>query len=253
MHAQETPVLWYDSLDSTNAEASRLIEAGSLAQCWVVAREQTRGRGRANRSWTSPHGNFMGTRLWPAGRDLRSVSMLSLAVGQVVRDLIAGFHDAPNSVRTKWPNDVYIGHAKICGILIETHRADDGQFWAAIGIGVNLAQAPFVADGRTSSSLATVNAMPTPDAFLKKLEPALSLVLNAWPPNSTEKFCADWVHTAFGIGETVVLSGGETGSFDGIQRDGAARVLLDSGRQTSVHAGDLVFTVLEKARNAASD
>lgn len=192
----------------------------------------------------------MGTRLWRVGADLNAISLLSLGVGLAVRTIIAELHDQPEIVTTKWPNDVYVGMAKLCGILIETHKSQHGDYWAAIGIGVNLARAPDVADGRAA---ATLSAKPTPEAFLPALDGQLNHMLASWPPADEEQFCKNWARTAFGLGQDVRLQSGESGVFDGIESDGAARVALDSGGQTSVHAGDLVFMSLEKARNAASD
>jgi BirA family biotin operon repressor/biotin-[acetyl-CoA-carboxylase] ligase len=195
----------------------------------------------------------MGTRLWRVGADLQAINLLSLAVGLTVRTVVAELHDQPEMVTTKWPNDVYIGDAKLCGILIETHKAQHGDYWAAIGIGVNLALAPHVPDGRQAAMLSGVKTAPTPEQFLAVLDVQLSQLLNSWPPGDPQQFCRSWSRSAFGIGTAVRLQSGEGGVFSGIETDGAARVMLDSGGQTSVHAGDLVFMSLEKARNAASD
>lgn len=195
----------------------------------------------------------MGTRLWRVGADLQAISLLSLAVGLAVRTIIAQLHEQPEAVTTKWPNDVYIGDAKLCGILIETHKSQHGEYWAAIGIGVNLALAPHVPDGRQAATLSGVQSPPTPEQFFSLLDRQLTQLLASWPPGDTAEFCKKWSRTAFGIGAAVRLQSGELGIFSGIETDGAARVALDSGGQTSVHAGDLVFMSLEKARNAAGD
>lgn len=248
----EMPVYWHGTLDSTNIEAARLVVDGKAHACWVMARVQKAGRGRSSRSWASPDGNFMGTRLWEVGEDLARVSLLSLAVGMAVRQTVSHFLDETQSAKMKWPNDIYIGLRKICGILIETHRAPGGAYWAAIGIGVNLAHAPSIADGRSAFQLGEGGKQVAPEMFLASLDPALKAVLAHWPPNA-ERFAADWAQNAFGVGEAVTVSSDQTGSFLGITAQGAARVSLDSGGETVVHAGDLVFDSLEKARDAAGD
>src|SRR5690606_14508730 len=48
----------HDTLDSTNNEALRLARAGERGPLWIVAREQTAGRGRRGRAWISPNGNL---------------------------------------------------------------------------------------------------------------------------------------------------------------------------------------------------
>src|SRR6266571_4804169 len=47
-------ILRFDSIDSTNLEAMRRAKGGAAEGLCVVAREQTHGRGRLDRSWYSP-------------------------------------------------------------------------------------------------------------------------------------------------------------------------------------------------------
>src|SRR5258708_10182892 len=54
-------VKFLDFVDSTNAEALRLAKAGERGPLWIVAKEQTRGRGRRGRAWVSPAGNLHAT------------------------------------------------------------------------------------------------------------------------------------------------------------------------------------------------
>ena len=123
-------------VDSTNtrmAEAARSDSVDGL--CWF-AELQTAGRGRRGRAWVSPFARnltlSMGFALGGAPRD---AGALSLVVGLAVLDLIerTGVAD----VALKWPNDVLVGGAKVCGILIElvAHRR---PLESVIGIGLNL-------------------------------------------------------------------------------------------------------------------
>ena len=50
----EWPAEWFDEIDSTNEEARRRVAAGNFSSCWIVARQQSAGRGRLGRSWKSP-------------------------------------------------------------------------------------------------------------------------------------------------------------------------------------------------------
>ena len=58
-----TPVVWFDRIDSTNAEARRRAEAGDAGPVWLAARTQDAGRGRRGRAWTSEPGNLFVTLL----------------------------------------------------------------------------------------------------------------------------------------------------------------------------------------------
>lgn len=218
-----------------------------------MAREQTAGRGRADRSWASRHGNFMGTRLWHVGRDLNRVHLLSLATGMCVRDVLASLVTGKHEITTKWPNDVYVSNAKIAGILIETHKTQGGVYWAAIGIGVNLKSAPPLNDTRRAASLDSLGSGIAARDFLVSLDKNLATMLSDWPPASPAAFADMWAAHAYGIGSEVILNNHEYGQFLGIDQDGAARVMLDSGDETVVHAGDLIFKQLKEAANAAGD
>jgi len=253
MHAQTIPAIWHDVIDSTNAEAGRLVQSGQVTSCWIMAHAQTEGRGRAQRFWASPRGNFMGTRLWQIGSDLSVVSLLSLAVGLCVREVLASHVGEPDALKTKWPNDVYLGLQKMCGILIETHKARGGEYWAAIGIGINLNVAPDFSETRVAAKLSSTDDVLEPEHIRLLLEEKIAAILAEWPPSAPTAFTDLWAEHAFGIGGDVMLSNGNTGVFLGISDDGAARVRLDSGDETVVHAGDLVFKQLQEAGHAAGD
>src|SRR3954468_19309176 len=108
----------YDSIGSTNDEARRLAKEGAPHGTVVHADEQTAGRGRLMRTWFSPPGNLYMSILLrldiPAPRLSELSFVASLAVAQTVEALL------PKRLRPvlKWPNDVLVEDAKICGILL---------------------------------------------------------------------------------------------------------------------------------------
>ena len=59
----KVPVLSFDQIDSTNAEARRRAEAGQTGPVWITAGRQTAGRGRRGRPWTTLDGNLAATLL----------------------------------------------------------------------------------------------------------------------------------------------------------------------------------------------
>jgi len=214
---------------------------------------QIAGRGRLERSWGSPGSNFMGTLLSRVGSDFAQICFLSLAVGLCVRDVLERALPGRADIKAKWPNDVYVGTAKIAGILIETHKAPGEIYWAASGIGVNLAQGPQLAKARPTAAVADYADDINVDDFLALLDDAMTTMLEAWPPASAAAFVEVWAAHAYGIGEEVRLHDRQTGRFIGIDPRGAARVALDSGDETIVHAGDLAFKQLEEAAHAAGN
>lgn len=150
------PVHIFDSIDSTNAEALRLVEANCAAPFIVLAEQQTAGRGRRGRKWVSPFAQniyySVVLRIEGGLRQLEGLSLvIGLAVMQALRD--AGVQGAA----LKWPNDVLVGQKKIAGILLELvgDPADICHVVLGIGINVNMQKAVDVDQQWTSVQLET--------------------------------------------------------------------------------------------------
>jgi BirA family transcriptional regulator, biotin operon repressor / biotin---[acetyl-CoA-carboxylase] ligase len=131
--------------DSTNAVALRLGEAGEQHGTVVLAEEQTAGRGRAGRSWTSEKsaGIYCSILLRPPVPPAHA-PLLTLVAGLAARDAAAEDLDSLPDIR--WPNDVLVGGRKFCGILTEMHAEPDRIHYAVIGIGMNVNQTKMPAD-----------------------------------------------------------------------------------------------------------
>ncbi|MCA9037982.1 MAG: biotin--[acetyl-CoA-carboxylase] ligase, partial [Planctomycetaceae bacterium] len=141
-------VEYHRSLPSTNTTARELfVPLLAHAPALVLADEQTAGRGRGMREWWSTAGALtFSLVIRPAdiGLSQENCPMLSLATGVAVHDMLAG-ELTSTAISIKWPNDVYVQHQKICGILSE-HVTTDGQSGVIVGVGINvnnsLAHAP---------------------------------------------------------------------------------------------------------------
>ena len=136
-------VLWYDELDSTNAEVLR--RADSLDNLSVIAaRFQTAGRGQRGNSWHSAPGENLtftvlvrSTGLSRSGGFPALNWVCALSARNFLRD------EGVDAV-IKWPNDIYAGLRKICGILVENRLPDaSGETFSACGFGINLNQTEF--------------------------------------------------------------------------------------------------------------
>ena len=145
---EETPrIIWLDVTDSTNDEVRRHLS--DLANLSVVsAREQTAGRGQGDHTWTSAPGENL-TFSWllrfpPCGAVAASEILL---ITQVVTRGLREFLLAQGvEARIKWPNDLYVGDRKICGILIESILKGKQVRESIVGIGLNLNQLQFPAN-----------------------------------------------------------------------------------------------------------
>ncbi|NBB93843.1 MAG: biotin--[acetyl-CoA-carboxylase] ligase [Gammaproteobacteria bacterium] len=122
------------AVDSTNA---RLTESGSPHRHALLAECQTAGRGRRGRGWLSPPGSGLYLSLaWHFESGLAGLAPLSLVVGLTVAETLRNVSGA--GVTVKWPNDLFIGDAKLGGCLVELGGAAEGPCRAVIGVGLNL-------------------------------------------------------------------------------------------------------------------
>ena len=136
-------VLLFDQVGSTLDVAHR-VAPDAASGTLVLADEQTAGRGRQGRRWTSAPGAGIWLTLVERPTDGRALDVLSLRCGLYAAEALDALAEAPIGV--KWPNDLYVGDRKLAGILIETRWRGTAPDWVAIGFGLNVV-APDVATG----------------------------------------------------------------------------------------------------------
>ena len=122
-------------------------------EVWMVSTDfQTRGHGQRGTKWESDCGdNLMFTFVFrPQGVCATEQFYLSeiacLAVAQTLDDYVEG-------VSVKWPNDVYVGEQKICGMLLNHQLRGAMVESTMVGIGINVNQPRFVSDAPNPISL----------------------------------------------------------------------------------------------------
>jgi BirA family biotin operon repressor/biotin-[acetyl-CoA-carboxylase] ligase len=152
------------SLPSTSDLCRALAQHGEPEGLAVLAHQQTGGRGSNGRAWVSPPGNlYLSALLRPPGR-AREAGQWSLLAGVALAEAVAALLPTEAPLALKWPNDLLLGEAKLAGILIDSSAAEGRLDWLVIGIGVNLASAPHLAD-RLTTCLAEHVAVPTPETM----------------------------------------------------------------------------------------
>lgn len=131
------PIYLHDTIDSTNAEALRLVAAGIVAPVIVLSEQQTAGRGRRGRVWESPFAeNIYYSLVWPVAGGARQLQGLSLVVGLAVLEVLRSF--GMTGVGVKWPNDILSGGRKVAGVLLELVGDLSDLCHVVIGVGVNI-------------------------------------------------------------------------------------------------------------------
>ncbi|HTU24236.1 MAG TPA: biotin--[acetyl-CoA-carboxylase] ligase [Pirellulales bacterium] len=152
---QLAAVEYHTSLDSTQVRAAALAATATRGPTLVVADRQTAGRGRgANRWWTGPGSLAFSLLFAPSDWGLaggvnpaRSLAA-GVAVAAAVRPALY-----PHHVGLHWPNDVFVAHRKLAGILIDVLA--DGRHVLGVGLNVNngFASAPAEVRARGTSMI----------------------------------------------------------------------------------------------------
>ncbi|HUP49560.1 MAG TPA: biotin--[acetyl-CoA-carboxylase] ligase [Thermoanaerobaculia bacterium] len=230
---------------STNLVARRVVTECienelSLPQAMIVAGEQFAGRGRNQRSWSSPRGKGIYATILLT-RTAEQMGLIPLSMATVVaRYLIEVFQIA---ARIKWPNDILLAGRKIAGILIEG-RVQEGRAYLAIGIGVNLEpvpdeQRPNAISVRELAPRDYHGVDPATIAFIEHVDAGLSR------RESRQEILAAWrALSMYEPGEPITCVVGQrtfTGTWAGIDEMGRARLLTPSGEET-IASGDLIVT-----------
>jgi BirA family biotin operon repressor/biotin-[acetyl-CoA-carboxylase] ligase len=237
-------ILALDEIDSTNAEARRRAEAGESGPLWITAARQTAGRGRRGRDWESREGDLAASLLMLTDRSPADAAQVSFVAALAVCDLARSLLPAER-VRLKWPNDLMIDGLKAGGILIESGRQAQGRLWLAVGIGVNLVNAPLAAERPATSFVQSgVVDPPTPRQALERLADAFQGWLSVWDEQGFAAIAEAWTTRAFGLGQACVARlNAETveGIAEGLDVDGALRLRQADGAVRRITAGDVFF------------
>jgi len=235
-------LLRFDSIDSTNLEAMRQARAGASEGLCIVAREQTQGRGRLNRTWHSPKdaGLYFSIILRPQMK-LSGWPLLTLVAALAVRDALISACALQTDI--KWPNDVCVNDRKLAGILAETVETQMGPA-AIVGIGINLSVDTSSGLPEATSVESVSGSKPDREAVLRELVDAIRaryefLYHNEGEEHTLREWCANSSY-AFGRRVRVALSEATfEGTTAGLEADGALRVEMGDGKITVVRAGDV--------------
>lgn len=130
--------------ESTNNYAMGLVHAGMAQEgLSVFAHHQTKGKGRLERAWLTKAGEniALSVVLEPVYLLPMQGFRLSAMVALSVAELLDRYID--ELVCIKWPNDIFIDHKKVAGILIENSIKGDQWSYSVAGIGININQTSF--------------------------------------------------------------------------------------------------------------
>lgn len=181
-------MIWLDETPSTNSYLSSLITSAETPLpdlTAVAARKQSAGRGQRGNFWEAEPGrNLTLSVVHYPPETLRPIEQFSIseATALAVTDTLADFGI---EAMVKWPNDIYVGDRKICGILIEHSLLGLTIRHSVLGIGLNVNQTLFISDAPNPVSMRQIIGKDDFDLeevagrLLSRLEERLSLCVAA--------------------------------------------------------------------------
>ena len=224
------PVLVFDSIDSTNAEALRAIQRGQAAPFLVLAERQTAGRGRRGRKWVSPFAeNIYYSLVLRIEGGMRQLEGMSLVVGLAVLQALR--ESGVQNAGLKWPNDLLVGQKKIAGILLELvgDPADVCHVVIGVGVNVNMQAADEVDQLWTSMKLESGRPFDR-NALVALLGKTLQSYLDQHKVGGFTAIQSEWEQNHLWQGRSVSLTAGANqidGEVLGIDSQGALRLKVD--------------------------
>ncbi len=240
-----------ESTGSTNADVVAKVMAEPAAWPHLsleLTTDQRHGRGRLDRTWTAPAGTALAVSVVVRvpGIPVRNRGWIPLIAGAAMtRAVAAQLRGSAHSVGLKWPNDVLIDGAKVCGILAEAVPGHPDA--VVIGAGVNTTMDRADLPVATATSFAAIGREVDDDALLAAYLTALDEQLTALAASGGDAG-ASGVHGEIEalcttIGSDVRVTLPDEALLDGrAQRiDADGRLVVVTGDiETAVAAGDVV-------------
>ncbi|MEY8840750.1 biotin--[acetyl-CoA-carboxylase] ligase [Cribrihabitans sp. XS_ASV171] len=236
-----------EEVDSTLDEAARIAPrlAGPV---WIMAHRQVKGRGRRARPWADPAGNLSSTLVMRPDGPPAQAALRSFVAALALYDACVAVTGRAQGLALKWPNDVLLNGGKLAGILLESSGQGRGLGYLAIGIGVNLAQAPAaeaVEPGavRPVSVLSETGVAVTPEDFLGELAAAYAQHEALFTEQGFAPIRAAWLARAARLGEVITARTGcreTTGTFETVDEQGNLVLNTANGR-LRIAAAEIYF------------
>jgi len=232
-------VIYYPSVTSTmevaRAEALWDAPAGTV----IVADQQTTGRGRLHRPWTtSPESLAFSTIFRPNIEFLPLMTMMAaLAVTYTIKN-VTGI-----KAQIKWPNDVLVRDKKVCGILIENDIRKKALKSCIIGIGLNINMK--LKDYPQISSIAT-SLSDENKKELSRLEILRQILIEMDTLydqlGDDDSIFLQWKNNLVTLGQVIKVNVGDeiyTGTAESVTREGTLMLRQKDGHLVKIVTGDV--------------
>jgi BirA family biotin operon repressor/biotin-[acetyl-CoA-carboxylase] ligase len=231
-------LLEYTEVNSTQNIARELVRQGDTAIIGVRADFQRRGRGRNGADWAALSGTcLLASYILPLPGGPETAGILALASGIAVADAVDQFTGLRAGL--KWPNDVLVAGKKIAGILIETERSPQGNWWAVVGIGLNINVDRFPKELQSAATSLSIlgGTQLEIETVEREVRSRLVSVVGLLAEHGSEPVIQAWRERDITIGMEFQISEGEMrgeGTAKGISDSGALILALQNGQRIEV-------------------
>lgn len=237
----------FTELDSTNQFLLDNPPARTNALCLSLAEWQSAGRGRRQRHWESPLGSGIClSAAWVFAGIPDYFSSLSLAAGAAIADAVAA--ECGIDVELKWPNDIVWNGRKLGGVLLESRIEAQGSSHVVVGVGINYAVPEHLlvrmsdwAAGAVDLQTAASGVAVSRNALAGRIACSIGNLLSDTARGEPTRWQQDWRRKDYLRGK-IVQVGTDTEAFegraDGIDDDGALRVIGERGEVHRIVAGE---------------
>ncbi|MBF0462170.1 MAG: biotin--[acetyl-CoA-carboxylase] ligase [Magnetococcales bacterium] len=238
---------FFPVLASTNQQAAQLAQAGAAEGTVVVADQQTQGRGRLGRQWSSPAGvNLYCSVVLRPTLLPRDAAQLTLLAGVALAHTLTEWGVA--GVLIKWPNDLLLQGRKAAGILTEMRTDRSGIQHVIVGIGLNVngqaADLPLELRDRATSLAESLHSAVCRPPLLAKLLAQLDHWYGRFGREGFAPVRQEWLACSRLLGQSVGVRLADeqfSGQAVALDADGCLLVQRADGMLARVVAGDVTL------------
>ncbi len=229
----------YNTLPSTMDVAAQIASlCATDMPGLVLAKDQSKGRGRQGRSWDASAAGFYATFSFIGMGDLSKIHSFPLVTACVLAEVLS---ELGCKLSVKWPNDLLSEEGKkVSGILIELLKENE-RGHLLVGIGVNLIGEPSQHDNSTSLFTLTGRKF-TPPQIASILSPRLHAAFLVTEKSGFDAFRDQWLSFAKGLGRSISIHVGSeivSGIFEGVTKEGHLLITQD-GKSREISSGELI-------------
>lgn len=244
-HWDKENIYTYDKVDSTNIIAKKIAGEGKEEGTFIVAEEQTKGKGRMGREWFSLHGKgiWFSFILRPEIMPMRA-SEITFVIAVGVMEGIK--KHIKRDVKIKWPNDILLDGKKIVGILTEISAEMERINYIVAGVGINANQDlnDFPKDIRAkASSLKLITGeYINRNELLRKIIEEIERIYFLYKKEGFAEILELWKENNITLGrrvKAITFDDEIIGIADRIDNEGYLIIKDDNGIENKILAGDV--------------